>query len=262
MSGPTINEIAQDIYTRAKAKGVDPNFALGLALREGLNKNTIGSSTFGNRDAKGYSYGPWQLYSGSPVAGAVASGGQAAAFMRQYGQRPSAANWREQNDFAISLMSRLTPQQRATTWYAIRDNGGPNALASIGLRNAMQMGLTPGGSPVGVAAPLSSPAGAATPSTDSVATAFTDTPAPPPPPPEDASPAPDLAEAAPDYAPPEGGMTMAAAEMPMDDMPASDATLGLSQGIQQKASMGRQRRADMDTPLGQIFNVGTFGKRA
>ncbi len=149
---PTIAEIAQDIVQRAKARGVDPNLALGIASREGLIPRVVNSPTFGNPDAKGYSYGPWQLYSGSPTPGAVAGGGQAAQFMRQYGARPSANNWREQNQFAIDLMSRLSPQQRSTTWYAIPNAGGEGAISRMGAQFAARLGVTGNGAPVAVAA--------------------------------------------------------------------------------------------------------------
>jgi|694.fasta_scaffold08054_34 hypothetical protein len=149
---PTIQEIAQDIIQRAKARGVDPNLALGIASREGLIPRVINSPTFGNPDAKGYSYGPWQLYSGSPTPGAVAGGGQAAQFTRQYGARPSANNWREQNQFAIDLMSRLSPQQRSTTWYAIPNAGGEAAISRMGAQFAARLGVTGNGAPVAVAA--------------------------------------------------------------------------------------------------------------
>lgn len=139
---PTMQEIALDIVQRAKARGVNPNFALGIAGREGLTPGTINSPTFGNRDVHGYSYGPWQLYSGSPTPGAVVGGGQASQFLHRYGVAPSAANWREQNQFAIDLLARLNPQQQAATWHAIGDNGGHAAIANIGARLAAQYGLT------------------------------------------------------------------------------------------------------------------------
>ena len=175
---PTIQEIAQDIVQRAKARGVDPNLALGIASREGLIPRVINSPTFGNPDVHGYSYGPWQLYSGSPTPGAVAPGGQAAKFMAQYGQRPSANNWREQNQFSIDLMSRMNPQQQASTWHAIGDAGGHNAIARMGANFAARMGITGNGAPVPVAVAAAQGGAPAT-------SGGTDTmPAPPPPPAE------------------------------------------------------------------------------
>ena len=272
---PTMQEIAQDIYSRAQSKGINPNVALGLALREGLTKGTINSPTFGNRDAKGYSYGPWQLYSGSPVAGAVAPGGQAAQFMRQYGQRPHAGNWQLQNEFALNLYKSLTPQQRLTTWYAIRDNGGEQALARVGLKNAMALGLstTPGSSatpttplaaafttPAGPAAPTTPPGPPAPPSDPTTAVGGDLPPIPQPPADEEVPydlPETDVA-AAPEMAMP-GDIGDLALAGTMDFEP-TDATLGLSDHIREKAALGKQRRAEMETPLGQLFDVAPVGR--
>jgi hypothetical protein len=137
--------IGRDIFTQARqTPGVDPYFALGLASREGLNPNTINSPTFGNRDANGYSYGPWQLYSGSPQAGAVAPGGQADEFRRIFGQAPNANNWTLQNKFALGLLSKLGEKGAAKTWYAVGDNGGPENIRRIGHQFAKTLGIDAG----------------------------------------------------------------------------------------------------------------------
>jgi hypothetical protein len=149
---PTMNELVADAMARAKAHGVNPYRAVGIMAREGLNPNTINSPTFGNRDAKGYSYGPWQLYSGSPQAGAVAPGGDAYEFQKRYGEAPSAKNWREQNEYAISTMARMG-DNAAKKWYSVRDNGGWGNIEKIGQQYVAQnqLGPTPSETPMGVA---------------------------------------------------------------------------------------------------------------
>jgi hypothetical protein len=248
---PSVQEIAQDIYARAKAKGVDPNFALGLALREGLNKNTVGSATFGNRDAKGYSYGPWQLYSGSPVPGSVAPGGQASDFMRQYGQRPNAQNWQQQNEFALNLLKRLSPQQQLTTWYAIRDNGGHQNIANIGLQNALKMGL----SNDATAAPIVASADPSQTSADPSSQLNIEAP---PPPPEDVESSQMAMSEAPEYSSGIPDMQYQGSAAPMDfELP--DASAPTSNVIHQKASAGKQRMAELSNPLGPLFADAVYG---
>lgn len=122
---PTVEEIARDIYEKAVARGIDPAMALGTALREGLNKNTISSPTFSNPDAGGKSIGPWQMH--SPDAGRIAPGGMAYEFMQRHGVAPSASNWREQNDYALDQIKK----RGYGPWYAVRDRGA-DALKSIG----------------------------------------------------------------------------------------------------------------------------------
>jgi hypothetical protein len=140
-----IQAIARDAFQRASQSGgkVDPYFALGLMSKEGLNNNTINSPTFGNPDNKGYAYGPWQLYSGNRTPGAVAPGGQAAEFQRLFGQKPSADNWQLQNKYAIDLLSKLGEKGANKTWYAIRDNGGPDAIRNYGHQVANTLGVAP-----------------------------------------------------------------------------------------------------------------------
>ena len=55
------NTVAQYIWRRSRELGINPNMALGIAKFEGLNPNTLGSATYGNPDAAGYSFGPFQL---------------------------------------------------------------------------------------------------------------------------------------------------------------------------------------------------------
>jgi hypothetical protein len=77
-------QIAANIYQQAPTYGVDPNLALGIAWKEGLNSPTAHMA--GNPDAYGTSYGPFQLFTGSPTA----LGSQ---FQNQYGAL-GGNNWR------------------------------------------------------------------------------------------------------------------------------------------------------------------------
>lgn len=132
-----VNTIARYIYQRAPTYGIDPNLAVGIARYEGLNPNTLGSSTFGNRDARGYSFGPFQLYSGSPDPSKIAPGGLAYEFQRRYGQAPSRENWQQQVDFSLETM-----RDRGTgPWYAVRDQGGVDAITRKGANFANSVGL-------------------------------------------------------------------------------------------------------------------------
>ena len=134
----SIQEISNYIYRRALARGVNPNLALGIARYEGLNPRTIGSSTFGNRDAKGYSFGPYQLYSGSSDPNNIARGGMAYEFLKKYGEKPSASNWQKQVDFSIDRMAT----SGVSPWYAVRDQGGINAITNKGAKFASSIGLS------------------------------------------------------------------------------------------------------------------------
>jgi len=135
-----VNSIASYIYNRSRQVGVDPNLALGIARYEGLNPNTLGSPTFGNRDAKGYSFGPFQLYSGSADPSRIAPGGMAYEFQQRFGEAPSASNWEKQVDFALDTMRR----RGVSPWYAVRDQGGPEAITQKGAQFARQIGLDGG----------------------------------------------------------------------------------------------------------------------
>jgi hypothetical protein len=142
---PTVKDIAQYIVSKAQSMGVDPNLALGIAAYEGLNANTIGSPTFGNKDAKGYSFGPYQLYSGSPDPTRIAPGGMAAEFMQKYGEPPSASNWQKQVDYSLELMKRRGPAGlERGPWYAVRDRGGVANITRLGAAYAAQQGVVPG----------------------------------------------------------------------------------------------------------------------
>lgn len=131
-----INAISEYILRRAREVGVDPYTALGIARYEGLNPKTIGSPTFGNKDAKGYSFGPYQLYSASPDPSRIAPGGMAYEFQKQYGAAPSRENWKEQVDFSLNRM-----RQSTAPWYAVRDQGGIDAITQKGRAFANQIGL-------------------------------------------------------------------------------------------------------------------------
>lgn len=132
-----VNTIGAYIYNRAREIGVNPNLALGIARFEGLNPNTLGSSTFGNRDARGYSFGPFQLFSGSPDPTKIAPGGMAYEFQQRFGEAPSASNWQKQVDFALDTMRR----RGTSPWYAVRDQGGVEAITQKGAQFASQIGL-------------------------------------------------------------------------------------------------------------------------
>ena len=132
-----INDIASYIWRRSKDYNVNPAMALGIAKSEGLNPNTIGSETFGNKDAKGYSFGPFQLYSGSNDPTKIAPGGMAYEFQQKYGEAPSAANWQQQVDFSLGRMS----SKGTGDWYAVRDRGGIGNITKIGEKYAGELGL-------------------------------------------------------------------------------------------------------------------------
>lgn len=132
-----INDIASYIWRRSKDYNVNPAMALGIAKSEGLNPNTIGSETFGNRDAKGYSFGPFQLYSGSSDPTKIAPGGMAYEFQQKFGEAPSAANWQKQVDFSLERMAN----KGVGDWYAVRDRGGVGNITKIGEKYASELGL-------------------------------------------------------------------------------------------------------------------------
>jgi hypothetical protein len=148
-----INDIASYIWRRSKDYNVNPAMALGIAKSEGLNPNTIGSETFGNRDAKGYSFGPFQLYSGSNDPTKIAPGGMAYEFQQKYGEAPSAANWQQQVDFSLGRMS----SKGTGDWYAVRDRGGIGNITKIGEKYAGELGLSgdQAAAPVNYTAPWS-----------------------------------------------------------------------------------------------------------
>lgn len=135
-----VNTIAEYIYRRAPLYGIDPNLAVGIARYEGLNPNTLGSLTFGNRDARGYSFGPFQLYSGSSDPNKIAPGGMAYEFQQRYGQAPSRENWMQQVDFSLETMKN----KGTNPWYAVRDQGGVEAITKKGANFAGSIGLLGG----------------------------------------------------------------------------------------------------------------------
>jgi len=151
-----INDIASYIWRRSKDYNVNPAMALGIAKSEGLNPNTIGSETFGNRDAKGYSFGPFQLYSGSSDPTKIAPGGMAYEFQQKFGEAPSAANWQQQVDFSLGRMA----SKGTGDWYAVRDRGGIGNITKIGEKYAGELGLSgdQAAAPAGYTAPWSNAA--------------------------------------------------------------------------------------------------------
>lgn len=140
----TVDEIAEYIWKRSQAYGINPSTALGIAKYEGLNPNTLGSKTFGNPDAKGYSFGPFQLYSGSSDPNKIAPGGMAYEFQQKFGQAPSRENWQQQVDFSLETMAK----RGTSPWYAVRDRGGEGRITELGSKFAKQLGLD-GQSPSG-----------------------------------------------------------------------------------------------------------------
>lgn len=137
----TVEEIADYIWRRSPQYGVNPATALGIARYEGLNPGTIGSQTFGNRDVRGYSFGPFQLYSGSSDPSKISPGGMAYEFQQKFGQAPSRENWQQQVDFSLETMAKrgLSP------WNAVRDRGGPERITELGNQYARSIGLNNGG---------------------------------------------------------------------------------------------------------------------
>lgn len=131
------NSVAQYIWRRARELGVNPNMALGIARFEGLNPNTLGSPTYGNPDAKGYSFGPFQLYSGSSDPSKIAPGGMAYDFLQKYGKAPSRDNWQQQVDFSLETMK----SRGVSPWHAVRDQGGVEAITQKGAKFANSLGL-------------------------------------------------------------------------------------------------------------------------
>lgn len=134
-----MNAIAEYIYRRAQQLGVDPNMALGIARFEGLNPNTLGAPTFGNKDAAGYSFGPFQLYSASPDPKTIAPGGLAYEFQQKFGAAPSKENWQQQVDFSLETMKN----RGVSPWYAVRDQGGVEAITQKGQAFAGELGFRP-----------------------------------------------------------------------------------------------------------------------
>lgn len=131
------NTVAQYIWRRARELGIDPNMALGIARYEGLNPNTLGSPTYGNPDAAGYSFGPFQLYSGSRDPSKIAPGGMAYDFLQKFGAPPSRDNWQQQVDFSLETMR----DRGVKPWHAVRDQGGVDAITQKGARYASELGL-------------------------------------------------------------------------------------------------------------------------
>lgn len=153
-----IPTMAEYIYRRASQLGVDPNLALGIASREGLNERTINSPTFGNADTRGYSFGPFQLFSASRDPRRIAPGGMAYEFQQRFGAPPSRENWQQQVDFSLERMQRGT-----SPWYAVRNAGGVEPITAIGREAATRfgLGLPPNEPTEGVVPPPPRPAASA-----------------------------------------------------------------------------------------------------
>lgn len=131
-----IQTIADYIYRRANHYGVDPHMALGIASREGLNERTLSNPTFGNPDSRGYSFGPFQLWSASRDPRTIAPGGMAYEFQQRYNAPPSLDNWQQQVDFSLERM-----RNGVTPWHAVRNAGGVEPITQIGREFATRIGL-------------------------------------------------------------------------------------------------------------------------
>ena len=126
-----VKQLASYIYNRAPNYGADPNLALGIALREGLNPNTVGKG--GNPDSGGYSYGPFQLF----------SGGLAPQFHKDTGLDQSDPSTQQaQVDWTLKWMADHPKEisNQGSTWMSIKDNHGVDNLSSIGQNYANQNG--------------------------------------------------------------------------------------------------------------------------
>ena len=134
---PSKQNIAQYIVSKAREVGVNPHMALGIANGEGLNDKTLSHPTFGNRDNRGYSFGPYQLYSGSSNPNVIAPGGMAHSFMKATGQRPNADNWQLQVDYALNHMKN----KGVGAWYAVRNAGGVRNITASGEKAARRFGV-------------------------------------------------------------------------------------------------------------------------
>lgn len=132
-----IPTMAEYIFRRATQLGVDPNLALGIAMREGLNDRTINSPTFGNVDNRGYSFGPFQLFSGSRDPRSIAPGGMAYEFQQRFNAPPRLDNWQQQVDFSLERMR----DRGVGAWYSVRDAGGVEPITQIGRQAATRFGL-------------------------------------------------------------------------------------------------------------------------
>ena len=135
-----VNQNAEYIWRRARELGIKPATALGVARSEGLVPSVLNSSTYGNRDAGGYSFGPWQLHSGSSDPSKISSGGMASSFVKKYGEPPSASNWRQQTDFALEHAAK----SGWGNWHAVKNRGGIGNITAIGEKFAAQLGLSDG----------------------------------------------------------------------------------------------------------------------
>lgn len=138
----SVEEVADYIWRRSPEYNLNPAMTLGIARNEGLNPNTLGSQTYGNPDAKGYSFGPFQLYSGSSDPSKIAPGGMAYEFYQKFGQAPSRDNWQQQVDFALDSMAK----RGTSAWHAVRDRGGIDKITEMGSQYARSLGLD-GGQP-------------------------------------------------------------------------------------------------------------------
>lgn len=129
---PLQKAIASYIYSNAKKYGINPNTALGIAAYEGLG-GSPSANLSGNKDAKGWSVGPYQLYTGP-------GGGLADVFEKRFGEAPGPNNWQKQVDFSLDQMKNHGYRD----WYAVRDQGGIGAITNKGAQWATANGIAPG----------------------------------------------------------------------------------------------------------------------
>lgn len=126
------NQIAQYIVDYATKRGVDPNLALGIAAREGLDRSDILSTkpdgTIGG--IANNAIGPFQLGT--------------AGLGKQLGVTPNTP-WQTQVEKSIDYMAAHNQAQITGTWNSIPDNGGWDAITRIGKNYAGKLGISPGG---------------------------------------------------------------------------------------------------------------------
>jgi hypothetical protein len=134
---PLNRQIAQYIYNGAQARGLDPNFVLGIATHEGLNRlNPLASNPDpSNSGAPGRSFGVFQ--------------DRTPGLADQLGLSPS-ASWQSNVDANLNFMA-ANPGRINATWASVNVQGGVAAITAKGAADAQRLGINTGDS--GGAAP-------------------------------------------------------------------------------------------------------------
>lgn len=126
------NQIAQHIVDYAIQRGVDPYRALGIAAREGLDRqNPLATNPDGS-------------IGGVPNTAVGFYQFGTAGLGKQLGISASTP-WKTQAEMAIDYMATHSPAQVTGQWHSIPDNGGWNAIRDIGRGYAAKLGISPGG---------------------------------------------------------------------------------------------------------------------